>query len=106
MNAKRIYNRFRFREESGKGKRKLRASILAGWRPALPGGRMIRFQRLVVLVLIAGLVMAGAPVRRFAQQPAQTNPTNPPAADKSPDQQQSPAQTPAQNPGQNPAQNP
>jgi len=63
---------------------------------------MIRFQRFAVFVLMIVLVTAGAPTRGFAQQPAQTNPANPPA-DKSPVQQQNPAQDPAQNPAQNPA---
>ncbi|MEO6724691.1 MAG: VWA domain-containing protein, partial [Blastocatellia bacterium] len=48
---------------------------------------MIRFQRFVVIVLVAVLLNAGAPVRGFAQQaspanPAQANPANPNTADK------------------------
>lgn len=59
---------------------------------------MIRFQRFAVFLLVAGLLIAGAPVRRFAQQPVQTSPANPTATDKPQEQQQNPPQNPAQNP--------
>src|SRR5438046_1842853 len=63
--------------------------------------RMIRFQRFAVFLLVAGLLITGTPVRRFAQQPVQTNPANP-TTDKPQEQQQNPPQSPAQSPAQNP----
>jgi len=66
---------------------------------------MIRFQRSIVFVLIAGLLTANLPLRGFAQQQVQAvqaKPVNPATTDKAQQQQQNQPENPAQNPTQNP----